>query len=641
MPTNKGTLANTPWRAGVSQFGKSIKAAFSLKESEDFIWGLDGTKSRRGGQEHVHRVPFREGQVFAEHFLDSDLKLREWKGVIGASTDIDPDLLGFTFPEPSVMRGSFPIGLNRKLTHDLYDPDGVTESMPTLVQTLSTDLAIAETEALVIPISFRLKLTDLPAPPEEFSITIEPGTDPEWFLFTSFSSSGLFVTTESGTTEISAITGVTNPFAVADSTDFLDTEWHNWRYDIRRIADTVGPIRHYLMDVYFEEDLIFGDVEIQTSLVPPRVARVDLIWNPDAFSSDALDVEIDHIDIDAQIQRIDSYVPFRIPQDEIVTKISRAAVFAGSRAYMDNGDHFHFQNIDTGLEIGSPREAIVFNGKLIYPSGGREPRKLRIFTLGDQKSVELSEAPPVTILRVHANRIWGTGNPLDPSRVYFSEQNSSTLWAEVDGGGSFQVEPNDGQRATGLGPSFHGDLVIYKGQGIYRITGTSPLNFALDQIHAGVIGCVSHRTIKNVGNDQYFVSKFGVHSLVTTQRFGDLERAFLSRDIRGFWDANVIQTSLDQLADAAHDERQDRYRVLLPTVLDTAGEFNRVATLHYALRSEEFPAGEWSIQKLTGGTIEAVERPGLLQERVFIGGADGFLNIQDQKQAFDFPVFAA
>lgn len=631
MPTRLGKLTRTPMRGGIKKFGDGLKPPFTQRDTSiDFIADLEGSKKRRGGQEHIHRVPFREGHALAEHFNNDKLEDRGWTGTTSN--------LGQTlFHDPSVIRFEKDNPFQANLTHLLQDEDG-DELVPFLVETLDTDLAVAATQATEINIAWRMRLVDLP-PTVGFGIKVDPGkpgdgATAEWVLDMQFNTgSGISFATESATPEVSVISGVTNPLSAADSTVYLDTEWHSWRVAITRDPDTGGPVRHYKAALYFEEELIFGNIEISNASVTDEV---EITWEPPV--ADEIIFEMDFIDVDARIQTIESYVPFRIPQDEIVTKVSRGALFCGSRGYVDHGDAFHFQNIIEGLPLASLREAVVFQGELIIPRAGRETLPPLRFRLDDQEATELPNAPPGNLLRVHANRLFISGVASDPSTVFHSEQNNATIWSELGGGGSFEIEPNDGQRIMGLGPSFHGDLPIYKGQGIYRLRGTSPFDFFLDQIHSGVVGCACHRSIKNIGNDQYFISKVGAHSLLTTEKFGDLDRFFLSRDIQDYWNAFVNPTQLE-LADAAHDERKDRYHILVPTPLESNPQ-NRVLTLSYSLTSEEHPAGEWSIQALSGGTIEAVERPGLLEERVFIGGYDGFLNLQDQKYVCDFPTFA-
>lgn len=142
-------------------------------------------------------------------------------------------------------------------------------------------------------------------------------------------------------------------------------------------------------------------------------------------------------------------------------------------------------------------------------------------------------------------------------------------------------------------------------------------------------------------NDQYFVSDIGVHSLITTQKFGDLESAFLSRDVRDYWRAQIDTASL-RYCWAVNNEPLDRYEVLVPTgVLADGMTPNRILTLHYGLTSENFPAGLWSIKKISGHSMAMLRLPGDGFSRNYVGSASGFLNRQDQNDHFDFPVATA
>jgi len=171
--------------------------------------------------------------------------------------------------------------------------------------------------------------------------------------------------------------------------------------------------------------------------------------------------------------------------------------------------------------------------------------------------------------------------------------------------------------------------------------GSDFLDFAMSEV-TKAIGGASHHTIQNVGNDQYFVSPYGVHSLLTTEKFGDYEDAFLSHDIRDLWNRGVNSDYL-RFAWAVNNEPADRYELLLSLGVDvgTSGILpNRILCLHYGVRDELHPIGRWSVKKIRGGSsLSFTDEDG--RRRGFVGGIDGFVNRQDELFKHDFPVYKA
>ncbi len=637
MASDTPQFSQIPWVSSLLLNGKGPKPASGLTVCDDFVYDFNGAKRRRGGQLHAHRIPFREGRALSEHFLDQDkLHDRGW-----VTNRLVEEYFEEFYFERSVIRGAFHSSTARFVDHSLFDVAG-DEVVPYLVQSSPTSSQID-----VARITFRARFEDLPATADGgWTVSVDPGkpgdgSTAEWLLIIKFASDGIFILNESGSMEdVQAQSGVTNHLTASATTDYIDTEWHNWRFDVTRLADTGGPVRHYIVSVYLEEVLIYSSFDIENASTAS--ADFSMLWAPKIAGGSSCIVEVDHVEVIADSKAIHEMADYTIPQDEIVTKFSRAAVFVGDRAYVDHGDTVSMQCIDDELTPDELRDAVVFRGKLIYPAGGKLLKRPRIFTLADWKAEELWQAPPGNLLQVHAKRLWSAGNPTKPSRLSFSELNNETFWAEILGGGYIDVEPDDGQRIMGIAPSYHGDLIIYKTKGIYRIQGTGPSSFVLNQIHAGDVGCASHLTIKNVGNDQLFMSEVGVHSLLTTQKYGDIERTYMSWGVRDFWDQKVNKEALFR-ARAVNNRKFDRYELMVPTYAGTndGNVLDRTLVLHYALQKEAFPNGAWSMKSIEGAAFAMLRRAGQPEYRAYVGGTDGFMNLQDQQCAFDFPVAAA
>lgn len=629
-----GKLHLIPYTPGIKTFGKGRKTPRGLSVCEDWEYELDGTLKRRGGQVRLNQVPVRQGLASID-FLDDEITV-PWTFVNTNNTFLN-------FLHPSVVRVFGPSGAVLSagaIEFENVDGNG-DEIFPILVETLSTDQATAATQTLVSRTVVRARFETLPAIGSGyFRVSVDPGRpsgSAEWSLVISWNSDGIRVQVPAAThDEISGIAGVTDHLGSNDSSDYIDSEWHTWRMDVTLTGSD------YFLALYLDEVLIYSGAEIlDTSSDPSSSTPKSALLFQSNSGAAIFDVEVDSFDAHTTDEPIRSLARFEVPE-ELVSPPQRAAFYAGTRAYVDHGDSHSFQVIDDDILPERQVDFVVFRGKLIYASTANIVTKPKRFKIGDRQAEEIVQAPPVSILQVHKRRLWGAGDNNFPSRLYFSEEANEELWNPLDGGGFIDVEPDDGQKITGIGPSFQGDLIVYKQRGIFRIQGSGPSSFALVSIHQGPIGAAAHQTIRNVGNDQYFVSKIGIHSLLTTDRFGDLERTFLSTDIRDIWD-EFVNPEMLHLAWATYNEPFDRYEVLLPTFQGATDgmTLNRIFSLHWSLRSEDFPVGSWSIKKITGSCVATLTRAGMERDRMVVGTNDGFLAMQDQPNPIDFPTYSA
>jgi hypothetical protein len=416
------------------------------------------------------------------------------------------------------------------------------------------------------------------------------------------------------------------------------TAFHTWKFEM-----TADP----RIKIYFDEILIFTSNVITTLGEAGTNASVVLRWN----SGSRIDVAIDDISVGlGEESTVMGLFDFpRVADGLVAPTAHRMVAVVNSRVYIDTGDHNFRLIADNYDELvnSNPRlavDCVPFMGKLII---ARENQPgLLVWDSTAERAVLIPNSPPGSILRVHQNRLWVLGDKNHPSRLYWSGLLNETVWTTENAGdfadsGFEDIDPEDGGIGIGLGPSFHGQLIVYKTTGIYRILGSSQLDFRMEEI-TKALGCASHHSIQNVGNDQYFVSPHGVHSLLTTQKFGDYEESFLSHDLRNLWNESVNPDYL-RFAWGLNNEPQDRYELLLSVKIDvdTTGVLpNRVFALHYGVRDELHPMGRWSIKKIRGGSAAMyTDEDG--RRHAFVGGWDGFVNRQDELYRHDFPVHLA
>lgn len=79
------------------------------------------------------------------------------------------------------------------------------------------------------------------------------------------------------------------------------------------------------------------------------------------------------------------------------------------------------------------------------------------------------------------------------------------------------VRKNDGDKITGLG-RFQDVVIVFKERSVYQLSFDDTGNPTISAI-TGSTGCVSHKTIENVENDLYFLSREGVRVLGNEPNF--------------------------------------------------------------------------------------------------------------------------
>lgn len=127
-----------------------------------------------------------------------------------------------------------------------------------------------------------------------------------------------------------------------------------------------------------------------------------------------------------------------------------------------------------------------------------------------------------------------------PSRVWFSNIGDADTW--TTGTDYFDVGFDDGQKITGIG-ILDQWLVIFKERSIYILSGSGPADWKLSGTVnnlvnvANSVGCVSHRSIVQVGNDLWFMSQDGIRSLRKNENGANPLYGLVSGNIQGTIDS--------------------------------------------------------------------------------------------------------
>lgn len=249
-----------------------------------------------------------------------------------------------------------------------------------------------------------------------------------------------------------------------------------------------------------------------------------------------------------------------------------------------------------------------------------------------------SGLPIYTGASYHLNRLWTGGLSTAPSAVNFTAANDIFDSTGTDTGG-FTVAIGDGDQVMGLSQPFYGSLYIWKGPqfgSVYQLSGNTPATFQLAEVAHGA-PLLNPKALISTPTDIYWLSNYGVHSLQTTVKFGNVEQAFLSLPIQKMWRDRLLKRGA--LAEAWGGWAPDRNIVYW--AVTPAGQNQAVWLLvyNYAL-SDPKPGGKkfWSVwvfpYGLSSGATMLV--PGGVDPthagdpHLWLGGGDGQVYIANQ-----------
>ncbi|MCE7699826.1 MAG: hypothetical protein K8E24_013755, partial [Methanobacterium paludis] len=145
-----------------------------------------------------------------------------------------------------------------------------------------------------------------------------------------------------------------------------------------------------------------------------------------------------------------------------------------------------------------------------------------------------SPVPKGSMIELNHERVWLAGDVDFPNRVYFSKDLDIDDWTiPIDEeetnqhGGLIDVPTWDGGKIIGLKVLF-GDLFVFKNKNIFRIFGTYPGNYELEQV-CSTTGTISDRSIISGTSAVYFASKDGIYA------FNGTAATLISQKIKNTW----------------------------------------------------------------------------------------------------------
>lgn len=263
----------------------------------------------------------------------------------------------------------------------------------------------------------------------------------------------------------------------------------------------------------------------------------------------------------------------------------------------------------------------------IWSSAGDAPRKWN-----QSGAVELlAGAPPsARVATVHKGRIWAGATNANPSRLFFSTLGAAEIWTGNDTG-AIDIDPEDGDRIVGL-TSHKGDLLIFKGPykgSIHRLLGSAPTGsdaFSLEPLIKGV-ALQTQNSIVDVGDDVWFMSDRGVHSLSATQRFGNFTEGDLSRFLRQLFAEQINRTLMDRVWGVHYPHRSCVIWTLAGRSGSASANNDMALVFSYIRQQEEsLKVSTWYRSCLSAAIVID---PATLTRDLAFGTSDGFIERQD------------
>ena len=310
---------------------------------------------------------------------------------------------------------------------------------------------------------------------------------------------------------------------------------------------------------------------------------------------------------------------------EGVSRFQKRIAVAGTQILKDDLDGT-WDVIKTGLESNKHPAFCTFNDDLIVATDSNSDVP-QTWDGSEATTQNLGGSPPNFAFMVpHKNRVWAAGVAANPSRLYYSDVLLHESWTSA-GAGSIDIDPNDGDRITGLF-SHKNELFVFKGPNVgsvHRITGSSPTGadaFARVPFIADV-GSANHTSILRANDDVLFVSDFGIHSLAVTASYGDYVQGYLSFQLQRYFAEGLSHTAFETVWGINYFTKGSCWWTFA-----RSGSAKDII-LAYDYR---FKPGRWS--RMTGYlNVEclALMHPTFGRHRPFGGTTTGFVHVLDEE----------
>ena len=255
----------------------------------------------------------------------------------------------------------------------------------------------------------------------------------------------------------------------------------------------------------------------------------------------------------------------------------------------------------------------------------------------------LDEAPNFVVMTEHQKRLIGVDRD-DPLLLQISGYGNPNRYIDLDSVGpeddpfslvldaaAIPIPAKRGDSITAIHGDYYGSAIIWTTSSVWRLTGTGVFSYSLTNISQSA-GCVNGYSEVMVGNDIMYGGFYGLHSLQTTDQFGDMQVQSPSAAIQAMWQQGArIPSRVNRQLLGRTRLAWLRTRGLLYAHLPVDSA-NQIMVLNTA--SNQW-YGPWDLEALAMATVE-IEAP--LIEVVMHGGASGKITYTDFSNRKDLGV---
>jgi hypothetical protein len=140
------------------------------------------------------------------------------------------------------------------------------------------------------------------------------------------------------------------------------------------------------------------------------------------------------------------------------------------------------------------------------------------------------------------NHLFLSGDPAQPSNLFFSAPTAETDFSPANGGGVINV----GFAIVAI-KKFRNVLFIFGKNNIKRLVGDNSANFVLESVTSN-LGCLSTDSVIELGGDLLFLAPDGIRPIGGTAKIGDVNLETLSKNIQSTVRNVIAAEDLDALS---------------------------------------------------------------------------------------------